>query len=86
MPQSVRLVLNAELCASLAAHDPADAAISELPLLLQQAFQDALSDRCVGFHLNNAIMAVLVSCCYLRFHVCMAIAQNEKRPFNTSDS
>ena len=45
MPQSLRLVLSAELCASLAACDPAVAADTDLPLLLEQAFHEALSDR-----------------------------------------
>ncbi len=55
MPQSMPLVLSAELCASLAAHDPADATDTELPLLLQQAFQEALSDRCVEAQISTAV-------------------------------
>ena len=46
MPCSVRLVLTAELCASLAAHDPAQLPIPGLAALLDQAHEEALSDRC----------------------------------------
>lgn len=49
MPRSLRVVLSAELCDSLAARHPADAADAELPPLLQRAFCEALSDRCVNF-------------------------------------
>ncbi len=68
-PQCVRLVLSAELCASLAAHDPADAADTELPLLLQHAFQEALSERCVGIEHSPAVVLIqcgftIYACCY----------------------
>ena len=65
LPQTVRMVLSAELCTSLAAHDPADAADTGLPLLLQQAFQEALSDRCVGAELGPAIIIMPMWCNYM---------------------
>ena len=46
MPVSVRLVLTAELCASLAAHDPAQLPTPGLAALLDQAQEEALSNRC----------------------------------------
>ena len=46
MPRSMRLVLSAELCASMAAQDPAGVPDTELLRLLEQAFHEALSDRC----------------------------------------
>jgi hypothetical protein len=46
IPHSVRLVLTAELCASLAAHDPAEQPTPELVALLDQAQEEALNDRC----------------------------------------
>ena len=51
VPQSVRLVLSAELCANLAACDPASAADTDLSSLLEQAFYEALSDRCMMLQL-----------------------------------
>ena len=65
MPRSLRLVLSAELCASLAAHDPPDLADTELPLLLQQAFREAMSDRCTTLELRTAALIMATWCHHL---------------------
>ena len=45
VPQSLRMILTAELCASLAASDLSQPPGCRLPALLEQAFSEALDDR-----------------------------------------
>ena len=45
MPQSVRIVLNVELCAALAVHGTPDSDDTRLSVLLEQACDEALDDR-----------------------------------------
>jgi len=45
MPQSVRIVLNAELCAALAVHGAPASDNTRLSIFLEQAYNEALDDR-----------------------------------------
>jgi len=45
MPQSVRIVLNAELCAALAVHGTPNLDDTRMRGLLEQAYSEALDDR-----------------------------------------
>ena len=64
-PESLRLVLSAELCASLAGKDTAKANGCRLAALLELALANALDERCLHPLSHVKIMHVAVQHCIL---------------------